>query len=122
MVTFVNSLTEKETEVFTNKEGHQINGGTIPADISVSGGKRVKSWLGPEKPAQKQIALMELTTQLHRGTENAHKRKQLASTNLFITLGKNFCLTKFAQITILQQKITYLAHCRNKRKLWTCYL
>ena len=86
LTTVVKSLATNQTEGFADKAGHQIIGGTIPADVLVSGGKGSKPDLVLINHAQKQIALMEHTIPLYNGTEKAHKRKQSAYTYLVISL------------------------------------
>ena len=86
ITTHVKNLATEETEVFADMEGSQINGGTIPADILVSGGKGSKPDLVIINRKQKTIALMELTCTLPNGTENASKRKQKSYTDLAIAL------------------------------------
>ena len=38
ITTVVKSFATQNTEVFSDLEGHQVNGGTIPADVLVTGG------------------------------------------------------------------------------------
>ena len=65
-----------ETEVFTDLEGWQINGGTIPADILVSCGKGSKPDIVLIDRSRKKIVILELTCSLPQSTTSAHNKKQ----------------------------------------------
>lgn len=82
LTTKIKSITTPNTEVFSDINGHDINGFTIPGDIHPPGGIGSKPDLVILNRSEKRIALLELTCSLQRNTENAHVRKTRKYTNL----------------------------------------
>ena len=85
----IKDLVTKQTEVFADLEGHQINGATIPADIVISAGKGSKPDLVLINRERKEVALMELTCPLPQCEQQASMRKHTAYANLQISLAEN---------------------------------
>ena len=75
-----------ETEVYSDLQGWQINGGTIPADILVSCGKGSKPDIVLIDRSRKKILMLELTCSLPQSTTQAHNKKQTDYTQLKLSL------------------------------------
>ena len=71
--TVINNLATPNTEVFSDIDGHQVNGGTIPADVLGTGGKCSKPDL--VNRTEKKIALMELTCSHFSSADKAQQKK-----------------------------------------------
>ena len=84
--TVVNNLATPNTEVFSDIDGHQVNGGTIPADVLGTGGKCSKPDLVIVNRTEKKIALMELTCSHLSPADEVHQKKLRDYTRLSLNL------------------------------------
>ena len=86
ITTVVKNLATPSTEVFSDIEGHQINRGTIPADVLVTGGQGSKPDLVIVNRPEKKIALLELTCSHFSSADKAHRKKLGDYTQLSLDL------------------------------------
>ena len=86
ITTVVKSFATQNTEVFSDLKGHQVNGGTIPADVLVTGGQGSKPDLVIINRTEKKIALMELTCSHFSSADKAHSKKLTDYTQLSLDL------------------------------------
>ena len=82
----VKNFVTPNTEVFSDIEGHQVNGGTIPADVLVTGGQGSKPDLVIINRTDKKIALLELTCSHFSSANKAHQKKLGDYTQLSLDL------------------------------------
>ena len=80
------NLATPSTEVFSDIEAHQVNGGTIPADVLVTGGQVSKPDLVIVNRTEKKIALLELTCSHFSSADKAHQKKLRDYTQLSLDL------------------------------------
>ena len=97
----VKNLATSNTEVFSDIDGHQVNGGTIPADVLVTGGKGSKPDLVIIDRSNKKIALMELTCSHFSSADKAHQKKLGDYTQLSLDLSAKGFLVALMPFEVL---------------------
>ena len=110
-VKYIKSQLTTQTEVYAELEGWRVNGGTIPADILVSGGKGSKPDIVLVDRSTKKALLLELTCSLPQSTISAHKKKHTTYTQLSIALKE-----KGFTVGLLPFEVCSNGHITNKNK------
>ena len=107
----IKSQLTKQTEVYADLQGWQVNGGTIPADILVCGGKSSKPDMVMIDRKTKKILVLELTCSLPQSTTSAHNKKQTNYTQLKLALEE-----KGFTVGLLPFEVCSNGHITNKNK------
>ena len=110
-VKYIKSQLTTQTEVYADLEGWRVNGGTIPADILVSGGKGSKPDIVLVDRSTKKVLLLELTCSLPQSTISAHEKKHTTYTQLSIALEE-----KGFTVGLLPFEVCSNGHITNKNK------
>ena len=100
--------------MFSDIQGHKINGTTIPADILVTNGEGSKPDLVLINRQERKIAMLELTCPLENNVKKAHEFKDLKYTRLALDLEE-----KDFQVHLLPFEVSSNGHMtkHNKKSL-----
>ena len=98
--------------MYSDIEGHQVNGGTIPADVLVTGGQGSKPDLVIINRIEKKIALLELTCSHFSSADKAHEKKLCDYTQLSLDLS-----TKGFSVALMPFEVLSSGHITTKTRI-----